>query len=147
MDVYGNMGLKPTYVKKAYEIAYDELKQYGLQEDVTLFYNDYNEYDVADEIVELINYINEGEEAKICGGIGMQSHITVNYPSLEKYGTAVDKFLATGLQVQVLPALRCGDFMIPYHGENLRHVFCLAVDWMIRKLHFIHLLMRRPNRL
>jgi len=48
MDVYGNMGLKPTYVKKAYEIAYDELKQYGLQEDVTLFYNDYNEYDVAD---------------------------------------------------------------------------------------------------
>lgn len=101
MDVYGNMGLKPTYVKKAYEIAYDELKQYGLQEDVTLFYNDYNEYDVADEIVELINYINEGEEAKICGGIGMQSHITVNYPSLEKYGTAVDKFLATGLQIQV----------------------------------------------
>ena len=101
MDVYGDMGLKPTYVKKAYEIAYDELKQYGLQEDVTLFYNDYNEYDVADEIVELINYINEGEEAKICGGIGMQSHITVNYPSLEKYGTAVDKFLATGLQVQV----------------------------------------------
>ena len=101
MDVYGDMGLKPTYVKKAYEVAYDELKQYGLQKDITLFYNDYNEYDVADEIVELINYNNEGEEAKICGGIGMQSHITVNYPSLEKYGTAVDKFLATGLQVQV----------------------------------------------
>ena len=101
VDVYGDMGLKPTYVKKAYEVAYDELKQYGLQKDITLFYNDYNEYDVADEIVELINYINEGEEAKICGGIGMQSHITVSYPSLEKYGTAVDKFLATGLQVQV----------------------------------------------
>ena len=101
VDVYGDMGLKPTYVKKAYEVAYDELKQYGLQKDITLFYNDYNEYDVADEIVELINYINEGEETNICGGIGMQSHITVNYPSLEKYGTAVDKFLATGLQVQV----------------------------------------------
>lgn len=101
MDVYGDMGLKPTYVKKAYEVAYDELKQYGLQKDITLFYNDYNEYDVADEIVELINYINEGEETNICGGIGMQSHITVSYPSLEKYGTAVDKFLATGLQVQV----------------------------------------------
>ena len=69
VDVYGDMGLKPTYVKKAYEVAYDELKQYGLQKDITLFYNDYNEYDVADEIVELINYINEGEEAKICGGI------------------------------------------------------------------------------
>lgn len=101
VDVYGDMGLKPTYVKKAYEIAYNELKQYGLQKDITLFYNDYGEYDVTDEIIELVNYINEGEEAKICGGIGMQSHITVSYPSLEKYGTAVDKFLATGLQVQV----------------------------------------------
>ena len=31
----------------------------------------------------------------------MQSHISINYPSLESYEAAVDKFLATGLQVQV----------------------------------------------
>lgn len=101
MDVYGDMGLQPTYVKLAFEKAYDMLKEYGLQNDVTLFYNDYNEYDCADEIVQLVNYINKGEEAKICGGIGMQSHMTINYPSVEKYSTALDKFLATGLQVQV----------------------------------------------
>lgn len=101
MDVYGDMGLQPTYVKLAFEKAYDMLKEYGLQNDVTLFYNDYNEYDFADEIVQLVNYINKGEEAKICGGIGMQSHMTINYPSVEKYSTALDKFLATGLQVQV----------------------------------------------
>lgn len=101
MDVYGDMGLRPTYVKLAYQTAYDMLKQYGLEENVTLFYNDYNEYDCVDEIVELVSYINEGEPAKICGGIGMQSHITTSYPSVEKYGAAVDRFLATGLQVQV----------------------------------------------
>lgn len=101
VDVYGDMGLQPTYVKLAYEKAYDMLKEYGLQNDVTLFYNDYNEYDCADEIVQLVDYINKGEEAKICGGIGMQSHMTIDYPSVEKYSTALDKFLATGLQVQV----------------------------------------------
>lgn len=101
MDVYGDMELRPTYVKLAYRTAYDMLKQYGIQNNVTLFYNDYNEYDCADEIVQLVNYINEGESAKICGGIGMQSHISTDYPSVESYGAAVDKFLATGLEVQV----------------------------------------------
>lgn len=100
MDVYGDQELHPTYVKLAYQTAYDMLKQYGLEKEVTLFYNDYNEYDCADEIVQLVSYINEGEPAKICGGIGMQSHISTDYPSVEKYGAAVDKFLATGLEVQ-----------------------------------------------
>lgn len=101
VQVYGDMKLKPTYVKKAYEFAYDMLKQYKVEKNVTLFYNDYDEYDVADEIVELVKYINEGEEANICGGIGMQSHITTQVPTLSLYETAVDKFLATGLEVQV----------------------------------------------
>lgn len=101
MDVYGDMGLAPTYVKKGFEFAYAMLKQYGLQDEVTLFYNDYDEYDCADEIVALIDYINSGEEAKICGGIGMQSHMSMEAPTLELYGETLDKFLATGLQVQV----------------------------------------------
>ncbi len=100
-DVYGDMGLTPTYVKLAYETAYNMLKQYGVENDVTLFYNDYNEYDCADDIISLISYINKDEEATICGGIGMQSHITISYPSIAKYSQALDKFLATGLEVQV----------------------------------------------
>lgn len=101
VDVYGDMGLSPTYVKKAFSVAYDMLKEYGLQNEVTLFYNDYNEYDCADEIVSLIQYINGGEAAKICGGIGMQSHIDTQYPDLEKYGKALDTFLASGLEIHV----------------------------------------------
>lgn len=101
VDVYGDMGLQPTYVKLAYRCAYEQLKEYGIQDDVTLFYNDYNEYDVTDQIIELVSYINEGEEANICGGIGMQSHMGIVYPSAQKYGETLDKFLNTGLEVQV----------------------------------------------
>lgn len=101
MDVYGDMGLQPTYVKKAYQAAYEMLKQYNVQNEVTLFYNDYDEYFCADDIVALVNYINSGEETNICGGIGMQSHMSVEEPSLELYGETLDKFLATGLQVHV----------------------------------------------
>lgn len=101
MTVYGDLGLEPTYVKKSFEVAYDMLKQYGAQDKVTLFYNDYDTYFCADDLVSLVNYINEGEEAKICGGIGMQTHVDVDRPTLDEYGAAVDKFLATGLELQM----------------------------------------------
>lgn len=101
VTVYGDLGLEPTYVKKAFEFAYDMLKQYGVQDKVTLFYNDYDTYFCSDDLVSLVNYINEGEEARICGGIGMQTHVDVDRPTLEEYGAAMDKFLATGLEVQV----------------------------------------------
>ena len=99
--VYGDLGLEPTYVKAAFEYAYDELKQKNVQGKITLFYNDYDTYFSVDDEIALVNYINEGEEAKICGGIGMQSHIDVNRPTLEQYGAALDAFLATGLEVQI----------------------------------------------
>lgn len=101
VTVYGDLGLEPTYVKKAFEFAYDMLKEYNVQDKVTLFYNDYDTYFCSDDLVSLVNYINEGEEAKICGGIGMQTHVDVDRPTLDEYGAAMDKFLATGLEVQV----------------------------------------------
>ena len=100
MDVYGDMGLQPSYVKKAFTIAYEELENRGLQNDVTLFYNDYDEYDCADDIVSLVNFINS--DKKICGGIGMQSHLTgPENPTIDLYAETLDKILATGLEVQV----------------------------------------------
>ena len=100
MDVYGDMGLQPSYVKKAFTIAYEELENRGLQNDVTLFYNDYDEYNCADDIVSLVNFINS--DKKICGGIGMQSHLTgPENPTIDRYAETLDKFLATGLEVQV----------------------------------------------
>ncbi len=101
MDVYGDMKLEPSYVKKAFEFAYSVLKEYGVEKEVVLFYNDYDTYFSTDDIIKLVNFINEGEEEKICGGIGMQSHLDVDRPTLEQYGDALDKFLNTGLEVQI----------------------------------------------
>lgn len=101
VDVYGELGLKPTYVKAAFQFAYDELKKKNAQDKVTLFYNDYDTYFSVEDEIALINYINEGEEEKICGGMGMQSHVDIRRPTLEEYGAALDAFLATGLEVQI----------------------------------------------
>ena len=99
--VYGNGGMEPSYVKKAFQVAYSMVKEYGVQDKVALVNNDFDTYFRPDEIVALVNFINEGEEAKICNAIGMQSHVDITRPTLEEYGTALDKFLATGLEVQI----------------------------------------------
>lgn len=90
---------KPEYVKRAFQIANDELKQFGLEDKVGLFYNDYNTYEVADDIVTMINYINE--EERICDGVGMQSHLDVDYPSIGLIGSTIDEFTAAGLEIQI----------------------------------------------
>ena len=100
-DVYGEMGLKPTYIKAAFEYAYDELKKENVQDKVTLFCNDYDTYFNVNNELALISYINQGEEAKICGGIGMQSHLDIKRPTLEEYGNALKAFMNAGLEVQI----------------------------------------------
>ncbi len=64
-------------LRKAFEIAYDMLKSYQATDKVTLFYNDYNTYFGVKDTLNLVEFINKGETAKICGGIGMQSHVDV----------------------------------------------------------------------
>lgn len=108
VSVYGDLELEPTYVKKAFEFAYEMLESYGIEDEVTLFYNDYNTYYEVDDLITFVNYINEGEmdqngkAVNICGGIGMQSHVdSDDHPTLAEYGNALEKFLATGLEVQI----------------------------------------------
>lgn len=107
VSVYEDMGLEPTYVKKAYQIAYEILKEKGVEDKVTLFYNDYDTYFNVDKVISLVNYINEGETdsegnpVNICGGIGMQSHVDVDRPTIKEYKTALERFLATGLEIQL----------------------------------------------
>ncbi len=93
---------KPEYIKKAFQIAYDELEKLGLTGSVKLFYNDYNTYEVTDDIITMINYINE--EKKICAGVGMQSHLDVDYPSPGlggKISDTIDAFTAQGYEIQI----------------------------------------------
>ena len=113
-SVYGNKGNSPTYVKKAFEIAYEMLKSYGVQENVTLFYNDYNTYFGVQQTLNLVEFINKDEPAKICGGIGMQSHVDVKVPTVKQYGDALEKFLASGYEIQITEL----DFTINFDTEG-----------------------------
>ena len=99
VDVYGDMGLEPSYVKDAFRFAYDELTKAGIQDKVTLFYNDYDTYFSVEDEIALVNFINRDEKNKICGGIGMQSHVDIKRPTIEQYKTALEAFLKTGLEI------------------------------------------------
>lgn len=90
---------KPVYVKQAFQIAHKMLEEYGLQDSVSLFYNDYNTYEVTEQIVEMINYVNE--EGKICDGVGMQSHLDVDYPTPMKIASTIDEFTKNGYEIQI----------------------------------------------
>ena len=68
--------------------------------DCKLVLNDYNEYMPA-KTQDLVNMATKLKELGVIDGIGMQSHLDVGYPSAQVYSTAVEKFLATGLEVQI----------------------------------------------
>ena len=97
---FGNT--RPEYVKRAFEIAYDELEKFGLSGLIPLMYNDFNTYQRTDEIIELINYINSGSK-KVCAGVGMQSHVSSrgSFSSVDNYIRAIQSFLEEDFQVQI----------------------------------------------
>ena len=85
-----------SFIKYAFQYA----KKYGI-EGCKLFYNDYNEYieGKTNAIIKMVNEINSGE--KLIDGIGMQSHLDVQFPGLSMYESAVKAFSQTGLDIQV----------------------------------------------
>ncbi len=97
--VYGNNKTNAPYVKKAFNYAYETLEYFKLQDSVKLFYNDYNTYMEVNNVIKLINYVNQGK--KVCAGVGMQSHLGTNYPSVDGYLSAMNSFLRAGFEVQV----------------------------------------------
>ena len=97
--IYGNLGTKPGFIKQAFQYAYDTLAYYKLTDKVKLFYNDYNEYMEVNDIINLIGYINS--DKKVCAGIGMQSHLSTNFPSVAYYKSALQAFAKAGFEIQI----------------------------------------------
>ncbi len=97
--VYGNEGLEPGFVKKAFTIADDVLKKYGIRESVSLLYNDFNTYSETLQILRLLEFVNG--DGKVCDGVGMQSHLTAMNPPAVKYKMAVEDFLEAGHEVHM----------------------------------------------
>jgi endo-1,4-beta-xylanase len=81
------------------EYAFRYAREYA-PEGCKLYYNDYNEYVPAktDAIVEMAT---ELQKEGLIDGIGLQSHLDTSYPTASLYETALQKFAATGLDIQV----------------------------------------------
>ena len=102
LRVYGDCGGTPTFVKLAYRVAAEVLREYGLREQVTLLYNDYNTFDgsMPDRILALVEFINA--DGVICDGVGMQAHMDTYWPlDRSVLAETAEKFLAAGLAVHI----------------------------------------------
>ena len=97
--IYGQKNYEPSFVKLAYEIADDMLKQYGIRDQVTLMFNDFNTYMNSQHLLAIMEFINS--DGKICDGFGMQAHLDTGYPSTDLFKTTAKKFLDAGYEVQL----------------------------------------------
>lgn len=97
--VYGKEGLTPSFVKLAYEIADDVLKEYEIRDKVSLFFNDFNTYMEVSEMLSVMEFINS--DGKICDGIGMQAHLDTGYPSTALFKSTLQSFLDAGYEIQI----------------------------------------------
>lgn len=104
--IFGARDLESPYVKKAFAVAHDELTKRGERANVSLMYNDFDTYGEVDDVIALINNINKKDDmnpdgAKICDGIGMQSHLGVDRPGAASYEAAIKAFDAAGFEIQI----------------------------------------------
>ncbi len=84
-----------SFIEPAFEYA----RKYA-PEGCMLYYNDFNEY--MPQKTEAIITMAEDLKAKgLIDGIGLQSHLDVGFPTVSVYKSALDKFAATGLDIQV----------------------------------------------
>ena len=83
------------YVEKAFEYA----RKYSY-DDAKLYYNDYNTYE-SRRTNAIYNMASKLKDKGLIDGIGMQSHITMDYPSISSYETALRKFASLGLEINV----------------------------------------------
>ena len=91
-----------------------------------LFINDYNEY-IPAKTNDIVNMAMKLKELGVIDGIGMQSHLDVGYPSASVYKTALEKFIATGLEVQITELdITTNNFST--QAALYKEIFQLAVD-------------------
>ena len=97
--IYGDVSTESQFVKDAFNYAYETLENYNMADSVKLFYNDFNSFHDADKIIKLINFINEGK--KVCAGVGMQTHLSTNWPSVDYYKAGLAAFRQAGFEIQI----------------------------------------------
>lgn len=84
--------------------AFEYARKYA-PEGCKLYYNDFNEY-MPGKVSAIVDMATELKEKGLIDGIGMQSHLDVRtgsdaFPSVSVYNSAMDKYAALGLDIQV----------------------------------------------
>lgn len=91
MEVYGD----DSFIYEAFTYA----KKY-LPQGCKMYYNDYNEYIPAKRDA-IFNLVKDLYGKGLCDGIGMQSHLSTQYPSVSLYKEALEKYATIGCDIQI----------------------------------------------
>jgi endo-1,4-beta-xylanase len=83
------------YIEKAFEYA----RAYA-PSGCKLFYNDYNEYETT-KMNFIVPILTNLKTKGLIDGMGMQSHWTMDYPTVSMIETAIRKYNSLGLEVQL----------------------------------------------
>ncbi|NLO10502.1 MAG: glycoside hydrolase [Clostridiales bacterium] len=85
----------PEFIEKAFEYA----RKYA-DPDVKLFYNDYNTEEKG-RLLYMKKLVKELKEKGLIDGIGLQTHLTIDNPSLMDVNTSLLEYGELGLEVQI----------------------------------------------
>lgn len=84
-----------TFIYKAFEYA----RKY-VPRRCKIYYNDFNEY-VGNKRDVIYNLVKDLYAKGLCDGIGMQSHLSTQFPSVSLYKEALEKFATIGCDIQI----------------------------------------------
>lgn len=91
MEIYGD----DSFIFKAFTYA----RKY-VPHRCMLYYNDYNEY-IDSKRDAIYNLVRKLYGQGLCDGVGMQSHLSTSYPSVQLYRSAIEKYATIGCDIQV----------------------------------------------
>jgi endo-1,4-beta-xylanase len=85
----------PDYI----ELAFTYARQYA-DPDVLLFYNDYNTF-IPERTALMLDLVRDLKEKELLDGMGMQSHILMDFPTLPAYENTIRAFCELGVEVHI----------------------------------------------
>lgn len=124
-----NLSMGKSYWTKIYSDdsfvinAFTYARKYA-PKDCKLYINDFNEY-IPAKTNDIYNMAMKLKDMGLIDGIGMQSHLDTSYPDIKTYENALNKFISTGLDVQITELdITCTDFAV--QGKYFKDIFTLA---------------------
>jgi len=133
--VNGGGGLRPASNSKWMQVygddsfiinAFTYARKYA-PKGCKLFINDFNEYMTA-KTNDIYNMAMKLKAKGLIDGIGMQSHVSITFPSFADYKKALEKFLSTGLEVHISELDIAFENNPSAQATYFKNVFQLAVD-------------------